>query len=43
MTDFKNILVAYDSSGFANRSFKKALDIAKKYSAKIYTVNFGCN
>jgi len=28
MTDFKNILVAYDSSGFANRSFKSALDIA---------------
>jgi len=28
MTDFKNILVAYDSSGFANRAFKSALDIA---------------
>lgn len=28
MTDFKNILVAYDSSGFANRAFKNALDIA---------------
>ncbi|MEX2192077.1 MAG: universal stress protein [Nitrosarchaeum sp.] len=28
MMNFKNILVAYDSSGFANRAFKSALDIA---------------
>jgi len=26
---FKNILVAYDASGFANRAFKSALDVAK--------------
>ncbi|MCE9652594.1 MAG: universal stress protein [Nitrosarchaeum sp.] len=32
MTDFKNILVAYDSSGFANRAFKNALDIAEPKS-----------
>jgi len=30
--DFKQILVAYDSSSFSNRAFKKALDIAEPKS-----------
>lgn len=30
--DLKNILVAYDSSGFSNRAFKSALDIAEPNS-----------
>lgn len=33
--DFKNILVAYDSSGFSNRAFKSALDIAEPNKSKI--------
>lgn len=33
--EFKNILVAFDSSGFSNRAFKTALDIAEPYSSKI--------
>ena len=33
--EFKNILVAYDSSGFANRAFKSALDIAEAGKSKI--------
>lgn len=32
MLNFKNILVAYDSSGFSNRAFKSALDIAEPKS-----------
>jgi nucleotide-binding universal stress UspA family protein len=32
---FKNILVAYDSSGFSNRAFKSALDIAEPNKSKI--------
>ena len=32
---FKNILVAYDSSGFSNRAFKSALDIAEPNQSKI--------
>lgn len=32
---FKNILVAYDSSGFSNRAFKSALDIAESNQSKI--------
>ena len=33
--DFKNILVAYDSSGYSNRAFKSALDIAEPNKSKI--------
>ena len=33
--DFQNILVAYDSSSFSNRAFKKALDIAVPNKSKI--------
>jgi len=33
--DLKNILVAYDSSGFSNRAFKSALDIAEPNKTKI--------
>ena len=33
--EFKNILVAYDSSGFSNRAFKSALDIAESDKSKI--------
>ena len=33
--EFKNILVAYDSSGFSNRAFKSALDIAEPNKTKI--------
>jgi nucleotide-binding universal stress UspA family protein len=33
--EFKKILVAYDSSGFSNRAFKKALEIAEPYTSKI--------
>ena len=33
--DLKNILVAYDSSGFSNRAFKSALDIAEPNKSKI--------
>lgn len=32
MTNFQNILVPYDSSGFSNRAFKSALDIAESKS-----------
>ena len=32
---FGNILVAYDSSGFSNRAFKSALDIAEPNKSKI--------
>ena len=32
---FQNILVPYDGSKFANRAFKIALNLGKKYSAKI--------
>ena len=38
MMNFKNILVAYDSSGFSNRSFKSALDIAESDKSKITIV-----
>lgn len=33
--EFNNILVAFDSSGFSNRAFKNALDIAMPKSSKI--------
>ena len=33
--EFKNILVAYNSSGFSNRAFKSALDIAEANKSKI--------
>ena len=33
--EFKKILVAYDSSGFSNRAFKSALDIAESDKSKI--------
>ncbi|MDH3696983.1 MAG: universal stress protein [Nitrosopumilus sp.] len=33
--DFKNILVAYDSSSFSNRAFKSALDVAESNKSKI--------
>lgn len=33
--EFKNILVAYDSSDFSNRAFKSALDIAEADKSKI--------
>ena len=36
--DLKNILVAYDSSGFSNRAFKSALDIADPNNSKITLV-----
>ena len=36
--DFKNILVAYDSSSFSNRAFKRALDVAKSNKSKITIV-----
>lgn len=32
---FQNILVPYDGSKFANRAFKIALNLGKKYSSKI--------
>lgn len=32
---FKNILVPYDATSFANRAFQKALEIAKKDGSKI--------
>lgn len=32
---FKNILVPYDLSKYANHAFKVALDMAKKYDSKI--------
>ena len=35
---FKNILVPYDGSKFSNHAFKVAIDIAKKYNAKITIV-----
>ena len=36
--EFKKILVAFDSSGFSNRAFRKALEIAEPYSSKITVV-----
>ncbi|MDH3502442.1 MAG: universal stress protein [Nitrosopumilus sp.] len=33
--DLKNILVAYDSSGFSNRAFKSALEIGEPNKTKI--------
>jgi nucleotide-binding universal stress UspA family protein len=36
--EFKNILVAYDSSGFSNRAFKSTLDIAEPNKSKITIV-----
>ena len=33
--NLKNILVAYDSSGFSNRAFRSALDIAEPNKTKI--------
>lgn len=33
--NFKNILVAFDSSSFSNRAFKNALEIAEPNSSKI--------
>jgi nucleotide-binding universal stress UspA family protein len=36
--DFKNILVAYDSSSFSNRAFKMALDVAESNKSKISIV-----
>ena len=36
--DFKNILVAYDSSSFSNRAFKRALDVAESNKSKITIV-----
>jgi nucleotide-binding universal stress UspA family protein len=35
---FKNILVPYDASGYSERAFKKALDIAEKDDSKITVV-----
>ena len=35
---FKNILVPYDGSKYSNHAFKIAIDIAKKYKAKITIV-----
>lgn len=32
---FRNILVAFDSSSFANKAFKNALEIAEPHSSKI--------
>jgi len=36
--NLKNILVAYDASGFSNRAFKSALDIAEPNKSKITLV-----
>ena len=36
--DFKNILVAYDSSSFSNMAFKRALDVAESNKSKITIV-----
>ena len=36
--DFKNILVAYDSSSFSNRAFKSALDVTEPNKSKITIV-----
>ncbi|MCV0400130.1 MAG: universal stress protein [Nitrosarchaeum sp.] len=36
--DLKNILVAYDASGFSNRAFNSALDIAEPNKSKITLV-----
>lgn len=36
--DLRNILVAYDASGFSNRAFKSALDIAEPNKSKITLV-----
>ena len=36
--EFKNILVAYDSSAFSNRAFKKTLDFAESGKSKITIV-----
>jgi nucleotide-binding universal stress UspA family protein len=42
MVNFKDILVAYDSSGFSDRAFRKALDIAEpKSNVTILTVITG--
>lgn len=37
--DLKNILVAYDASGFSNRAFQSALDIAEPNKSKITLVS----
>lgn len=37
--DLKNILVSYDASGFSNRAFKSALDIAEPNKSKITIVS----
>jgi len=36
--DLKNILVAYDSSGFSNKAFQSAIDIAESNKSKITLV-----
>ena len=36
--EFRKIVVAFDSSGFSNRAFKKALEIAESYASKITIV-----
>ena len=36
--DLRNILVAYDASGYSNRAFKSALDIAEQNKSKITLV-----
>lgn len=36
--EFKKILVAFDSSGFSNRAFKNALDIAIPRTSKVTVV-----
>ena len=36
--NLRNILVAYDASGFSNRAFKSALDIAEPNKSKITLV-----
>jgi len=36
--NFKNIIVAYDSSSFSNRAFKSALDVAEPNKSKITIV-----
>lgn len=35
---FKNILVPYDGSTYANRAFNKALDISKQHDSKLRVV-----
>lgn len=36
--NFSKILAPYDASGYSNRAFKNALEIAKKYDSRITVV-----